>query len=338
MGFNFMSWNVTGLMSSSTYLCDALENKHIDFCGVAEHWLFDHNLHFFRSINNNYKAFAITDQSLKLPSNRRVGKGGVAMLWHQRHDSYVTPMSIDDDRIIGVQFQYAPKHYAFIFQLYLPCSNHPIDFYRDYIDKLHNLWSMYSQHGIVIFMGDFNCSSVTMDGRATTFRNFLKDTDSVAVNTLPFCRGAQSSFVSYDNKSSSLIDYIIIPTEKLDCVDYCEIVDGDCLNVSRHRPIVCALRFPIYVDQSYTDTEAMFDTSKAIKWKRVKNKEVAYFQYMLSECSLIVDAQYKVPRSKGDIVDLYKLLVATLHNMSNCSFKKTVFKKFLKPYWNNDLF
>ena len=107
--FNFLSWNATGLMSSSSYLCELLNSRKIDFCGISEHWLYSHNLHFIDAIDNNYKCHAIADFSLDLPSNRRVGKGGVALMWHINYDRYITPLSIDDDRIVGVQFQVAPN-------------------------------------------------------------------------------------------------------------------------------------------------------------------------------------------------------------------------------------
>ena len=174
----FLSWNVTGLMSSSSYLCELLNSRKIDFCGLSEHWLYNYNLHFIDAIDNNYKCHAIADFSLDVPSHRRVGKGGVALMWHIKHDRYITPLSIDDDRIVGVQFQVAPHQYLFIFQLYLPCRNHSIRIYKDYIDKLYNLWSMYSVNGTVVFMGDFN-SNCLRDNNINTrdgyFKRFLQD-------------------------------------------------------------------------------------------------------------------------------------------------------------------
>ena len=79
--FNFMTWNVTGLMSSSTYLSNVLKQHNIDFCGVSEHWMYNHNIHFFDAIDTKYSTHAVCDSSLDQPSNRRVGKGGVAIMW-----------------------------------------------------------------------------------------------------------------------------------------------------------------------------------------------------------------------------------------------------------------
>ena len=34
-----LTWNATGLISSSSYLCDSLKNHDIDFCGISEHYI-----------------------------------------------------------------------------------------------------------------------------------------------------------------------------------------------------------------------------------------------------------------------------------------------------------
>ena len=71
-----MTWNATGIMSSSSYLCDVLSGKDIDICGLAEHWLYENDLIFLDQINSSYKCHAVSDFDLKFPGRRRVGKGG----------------------------------------------------------------------------------------------------------------------------------------------------------------------------------------------------------------------------------------------------------------------
>lgn len=156
MNLNIFTWNVSGLMSSCSYLYDILNEHSIDFCGIAEHWLYNRNLSILKSVNSKYNAYGVCDNSLQMPSNRRVGKGGVAIMWNIKYDNYVTPLLIDDDRIVGVQFQYDQNRFMYIFQVYLPCRNHCIQYYRDYVDKLYNLYSYYTESGTVILMGDFN--------------------------------------------------------------------------------------------------------------------------------------------------------------------------------------
>ena len=148
-------------------------------------------------------------------------------MWHVKYDKYITPLTIEDDRIVGVQFQIAPYQFMFIFQVYLPCRNHPIQYFKDYVDKLYNLWSIYSEQGIVVLMGDFNTSCIKngkTDTRCLYFNQFLYDTNLIAVNTIDKCTGAKTSFVSYDGSCESLIDYILVPVELLDCVINCEVI------------------------------------------------------------------------------------------------------------------
>lgn len=111
-----VTWNATGIMSSASYLCDLLQKYStcIDICGLSEHWLFNHNKSFLSSISNEYIAHVKCHSDLLLPGNRKVGKGGVAILWHNSMSNLVTPLDIDNDRIIGIQLQVAPGAYMFL--------------------------------------------------------------------------------------------------------------------------------------------------------------------------------------------------------------------------------
>ncbi len=82
-----MTWNATGIMSSCSYLCDVWQNESIDICGISEHWLYNHNLHFLDCIHSSNRSYAKADGDLGLPGNRRVGKGGVAFFWNVRLDA-----------------------------------------------------------------------------------------------------------------------------------------------------------------------------------------------------------------------------------------------------------
>ena len=52
------------------------------------------------------------------------------------------------------------------------CSSQSIFIYRDFIDYLQTIISMYSQHGVVIVMGDLNAHLQDQGQR------FIKATDS----------------------------------------------------------------------------------------------------------------------------------------------------------------
>ena len=88
-------------------------------------------------------------------------------------------------------------------------------------------------------------------GRSLYLSNFLQENNMTSLNTLEFCTGVKSSFVSYDNSCESLIDHILFPLDKLCYVSDCEISDDAGLNVSIYfnifnRPIYCRIRTPTY--------------------------------------------------------------------------------------------
>ena len=216
-----MTWNVTGIMSSSSYLSDALNEHSIDFCGISEHWLYSKDLHFLDKINSNYISYASSDRDLLLPVYRKVGKGGVALLWNRKLNSCVTTLDSNSDRIIGIQIKYSQESYMYLFQVYLPSRNHVLDVYKNCVEELENILSMYSDKGIVIIMGDMNAQifprafASRIDSRDKFFRDFIEYNNMVSVSSMDIRTGPNSTFVSFDGKSESHIDHILVPYEKI---------------------------------------------------------------------------------------------------------------------------
>ena len=179
-----------------------------------------------------------------------MGKGGVALMWHKSLNKNITTLDIDSDRMCGIQYRICSNRYIYFIQVYAPCSNYPVSIYRDFVDLLQTVISTYTDHGIVIVMGDKNAH---LQGqrfiKATDYRGeyllgMMNYFNLTSVNTQPLTSGASASFVSYGGLYESLIDHILLPTQRLDTVTYCTIQDDDVLNVSRHRPVICCLQVP----------------------------------------------------------------------------------------------
>ena len=96
---------------------------------------------------------------------------------------------------------------------------------------------------------------------------FQCNNNFTAINTLPLCNGAKSTFVSYNGMFETLIDHIFCPVEILDTVISCDILDDDCLNVSNHRPLNVVFKVP-HFDQ----THMLNNRRKTIKWKRIMSR------------------------------------------------------------------
>ena len=98
-----MSWNATGIMTGLPYLCNELVRSNITICGLAEHWLLNHNANSLQNINPNYSAHTVTCSNPSYFNGRLIGKGGVALLWHRSVNSFVDIVEVDTDRIAAIQ-------------------------------------------------------------------------------------------------------------------------------------------------------------------------------------------------------------------------------------------
>ncbi|MEW8546461.1 MAG: reverse transcriptase domain-containing protein, partial [Candidatus Thiodiazotropha sp.] len=327
-------------MSSAAYLSQCLNQNKIDICGISEHWLYEKDLSFLNQIDKYYRSFAVSDTDLQRPSNRRVGKGGVAFLWHIKHNNRISPLLLDDDRIIGIKYEICTDNIIFFFQTYLPCTNHSMDVYREYIDKLQNIISLYSERGMVVIMGDIN-THLSLSGqqgrpnnRGMYFNTLLRENNMISVNTLELCRGADSTFVTYDGRFESLIDHIIIPIEKLPYVSRCEIIEDEALNVSRHRPVHCVLALTVSRFDSFDNQVEGIK----INWRKLNQEAVNAYTQELENNARIQNSFFEGLLNSHDSIDrAYHTLVSEISAAARKCFPVKKFHRFLKPYWNQEL-
>lgn len=100
-----------------------------------------------------------------------------------------------------------------------------------------------------------------------TLESSYSCTNLEVTNKLDICKGASYSYVSYGNCYHSLIDHILLPVETLCYLSYCEIIDDNSLNVSRHRPIVASFCIPLVEGDCVNRLRTIPDESK-INWRR----------------------------------------------------------------------
>ena len=333
-----LTWNATGIMSSSAYLSSILDSRDIDICGIYEHWLLESDSHFFFSIHSNFTSISVSDASVA-HSGRNMRKGGVALMWKKKYNNKISQLDLDDDRLIGIQLQLQSGLYIFIIQVYLPSANNGMLLYNGYIQKLSDIIHRYSDKGKVIILGDFNAHLQSKnylknnDRRSRVLEEFLTSSNLTAVNTLSTCRGARSSFVSYDGKNETLIDHIVLPSEMLDLLTDCEILDDCALNVSNHRPVECCITVP----PCFNSCSLVDDGERIpIKWNKVTSEETENYKILLSDqLSSVRVEPCSSPVSAID--NLYAKLCKAITTASNQSFKKANYRPFLKPYWDDQL-
>ena len=333
-----ITWNATGVMSSCTYIVDMLKLKNVDILGISEHWLRDVDLHFLDQLDSNYKSYAVCDRDLCKPNVKLVRKGGVAILYNVKHSKRISPLCINDDRIIGIQYQCSEDLYMYIFQVYLPSSNHSISKYKEYMEKLSNITQMYCEKGVVVLMGDINAHissskfTKTIDNRGKMLLSFMSDFNLISANVLNICSGAKSSFMSYNGQHESLIDHIILPLVIQDMIVKCEILDDNALNVSTHRPISCELNIP-----QYCVNISDYSIEPRLKWSKATTNALHEYEVSLQHDNNLLNLVEVDIVTKNEVDNLYNSIVKSLLKASNNSIPQAKYRRFLKPYWNTEL-
>ena len=224
-------------------------------------------------------------------------------------------MPIDDDRIVGIQFECSKNCFIYFFQVYFPSSNHSLFKFLEYVEKLTDFIHSYRDRGIVVVMGDINAHLNThaifkkLDERSVRFQKCLTELNLISVNSLDTCIGANSTFVSYNGEHESLIDHIIVPSEHSDYVNFCEILEDNALNVSNHRPIICELKLP-----TVYHSENDIDIKPRLKWSKATTQSLKDYELYL-EHDLSLANYYTEPiTSTGQIDQLYYSLVNRQEN------------------------
>ena len=167
----------------------------------------------------NYHAVSAID-NLPILSGERA-HGGVALIWNNAIDNFVTPLdTIDSDRIVGIKCAFANCRPLFILAVYLPSSNHALEEFKECLDYLWALYDSLSVDGFVIIFGDFNGDLGNSLGdkgkkepndRGLLLLDFADFFNICPVNLLKQCKGTLESFNSHYRRYHSTLDYIFLP-------------------------------------------------------------------------------------------------------------------------------
>ena len=109
-------------------------------------------------------------------------------------------------------------------------------------------------------------------------------------------------------------------------------MDDDALNVSNHRPLICKLNVPILA-HSTND----YHITPRLKWSKATTNALIQYEAFLEDSATLSFYRNVHISSTGQIDHLYKVLVSEILKSSDLSIPKTKFRRFLKPYWNDNL-
>ncbi|CAG2239127.1 unnamed protein product [Mytilus edulis] len=202
------------------------------------------------------------------------GYGGTAILWKKHLDSIISPLTIGNERIQGIEVTSDPN--LIILSVYLPCkgsSQHLSDF-QDCIAQLHEIVSTYQQSHQIIIGGDFNEDIVNgpTSQRKTCVNDFMKEHDFET-------KYNGSTFIHSNGCDTTAIDYFIF--QNLYKHTVLEISKLDIIsNVSDHYPIKLILQYHHPVKQINSSNTSV---KRKIKWDKVDTQ--LYESLIASEIS-----------------------------------------------------
>ena len=172
---------------------------------------------------------------------------GVGLLWKASSGDLISLLSIENDRIVGIQYAYPNSDNLYFLAVYLLSSNHSMEKFRDTLDLLWVICNSYSMQGIVTIMGDFNChlghlcgghSISNPDDRGKLIHDLLTHFSHYLVNLDDRCTGPVETFRSDDCRHSSTVDFISLALSN--SVIKASVFDWDAENLLDHIPVeVC---------------------------------------------------------------------------------------------------
>ncbi|CAC5418639.1 unnamed protein product [Mytilus coruscus] len=138
---------------------------------------------------------------------------------------------------------------------------------------------------------------------------------------------------SYDNGPSTGIDHILIPLSEIGKVLNAKVIDSQPFSVSDHRPILCSITLENSVF-TYTEGE---QSTRSVSWDRArKYGNINDYSFALSQH--LWTAEF--PRHEINqfiIGEYYNKIVSAIKQAEQETLPYSIFKPYLKPYWNKSL-
>ncbi|CAC5420909.1 unnamed protein product [Mytilus coruscus] len=241
---------------------------------------------------------------------------GVAFLVSKDIVSFVTEIYIDSDRIIGIQVNLPNVQTFIILSIYLPATTLPHQLYQYNVELLHEICSVYIDMGSVILIGDFNTKiqgpryKFNPDERSRLMYSFILEYELFSVNTQMFCHGPVTTFQSYDNGPATGIDHILTPLSEI----------GKVLNAK--------VRQSTFFSEQSTRSVSL---DRARKYGYINDYSFALSQHLWTA---------EFPRHEINqfiIEEYYNKIVSAIKQPEQETLPYSIFKPYLKPYWNKSL-
>ena len=283
-----MSWNFRGIMSGVAYLVECLNKYSVDICALQEHWLRGHCAHMLDSIDPFYQSVntkCVDDNNPTLIKTRM--EGGVTFIVKSSILKYVECIELDENRITGIEIPTLNSERIFCFCVYLPATSKSFEYFRTYVERLYDIYSVYSEMRTVYILCDLNVkvngprlTSIVTDKRFELFEHCLNEFNLVSLHLQPFGVDSTYTFQSYEDGPTTSIDHILLSNDYICQVNSGRVIDDHSFNVFDHHPIIVEVK----IDQNMDVESETIPISDKVAWGKARQQnKLTDYSYAVSQ-------------------------------------------------------
>ena len=249
---NICTYNCKNIQSSIPEIND-LCNCH-DIVLLQETWMFRNQLPMLSSISNEFVGYGLSSMKDDQQIHTCRPFGGIAMLWRKSLNKYISIVTYDCDRIVGLKFE--SNSFAALFVcVYLPydCSDN-FDDYMFLLAKISQIIDEF-QTPYVYVCGDFNANTRCTSQIGDELSQLCRCNSLCLADTL-FLLQDTFTFISSSHDTVSWLDHILTTTSGYSILtDACVKTD---FITSDHLPLC----FTISIDNLHIPVSLSDQTSQ----------------------------------------------------------------------------
>ena len=121
MSINICTFNCTGVKSSTEFIAHNICSKS-DIVALQETWLLPHDLPICDTIHPSFCAYATSSVDVGAGVVRGRPHGGLAFLYRRSLETHLSPITFDDDRILGLMYKDV-NHSILFLNVYFPTQS-----------------------------------------------------------------------------------------------------------------------------------------------------------------------------------------------------------------------
>ena len=284
---------------------------------MNEHWLWPFELDTLSSISDKFTYTAVSDKMLTPESEATHGCGEVAIMYKKSINA-VPLTSLSNDRMCCIMLNLLAGQcddLLTIIGTYMPCTNYPLDEYKEYLSKLEQAILSTPHDGLVIITGNFNAHLGSLagshnphspNGRGLLLKELIDRTFSYSVSDSSMASDPSYTFSSGTHFTT--VDYIFASQNLASLIESCGIMDEHELNTSDHLPIIATLS-----KAKLVDTPSQVSTTKTkINWREACRTHftLLYTSQVDNKLSHLINKEYEdISEVESDICFLTNTLL-----------------------------